>query len=112
MGWSYLKWELNNSLISIDKQNSIGMKQKDLNNWFMYHKIHQLSRLGFTASKIAKYLSLDNRTVKKHLQMSDQEYESYLLKTQSRIKILSPYENFVRDKLQKFPDTSSAQIQA
>ncbi len=86
------------------------MKQKDLINWFMYHKIHHLSRLGFTASKIAKYLLLDCRTVNKHLQMSDQEYERYLSNSQERNKILSSYENFVKDKLQDYPDTSTAQI--
>ena len=55
------------------------MKKKDLNNWIMYHEINKLKRLGFSATKIARYLVLDARTVSKYLQMSEQDYELHLL---------------------------------
>lgn len=86
------------------------MTQKDINNWIMYHEIHQLSRLGFTASRIARHLVLDGRTVRKLLAFSETEYERYLLKGSQRVKLLTPYQDFVREKLQAYPDTSTAQI--
>lgn len=86
------------------------MTTRDLNNWIMYHEIHKLSRLGFSNPKIADYLVLDTRTVKKYLLMSEEDYENHLLKGQYRSKVLSPYETFVRDKLDRFPETSAAQI--
>ena len=86
------------------------MTKKDLNNWIMYYEIHKLKRLGFRAAKIARYLVLDRRTVRKYLQMTEQDYESYLLLFGERNKVLSPYEIFVKDKLIQFQDTSTAQI--
>ena len=86
------------------------MKKKDFKNWIMYHEIHKLARLGFSSRKIARYLVLDIRTVNKHLQMSEDDYEQSLLKTQNRPKILSLYEGYVKDKLVEFPDTSTAQM--
>ena len=86
------------------------MTTRDLNNWIMYHEIHKLNGLGFSNPKIADYLVLDTRTVKKYLLMSEEDYENHLLKGQYRSKVLSPYETFVRDKLDRFPETSAAQI--
>ena len=86
------------------------MTNKHFNNWIMYHEIHRLSRMGFSAQRIANYLVLDSRTVKKQLQMSEQDFEQHLLNTQQRAKILSPYERFISGKLTDFPDTSAAQM--
>ncbi len=86
------------------------MTRKDLNNWIMYHEIHKLKRLGFRAAKIARYLVLDKRTARKYLQMTEQDYERYLLLFGERNKVLSPYETFVKEKLIQFQDTSTAQI--
>lgn len=86
------------------------MTQKDINNWIMYQEIHRLSRLGFSAPKIARYLVLDTRTVKKILAMTDQDYEKSLLKAEQRTKTLTPYESFVHDKLKLYADTSAAQM--
>ncbi len=86
------------------------MTQKDLNNWIMYHQIHDFSRMGFSRARIARYLVLDARTVSKYLGMSEAEYEQFLTNTEQRDKLLSPYEEFVKTKLQKYPETSSAQI--
>ena len=87
------------------------MTKKDLNNWIMYHEIKKLKRCGFSASKIARYLVLDRRTASKYLQMSEQDYELHLLSCGERNKALSAYEPFVKEKLNLYPDTSSAQIQ-
>ncbi len=86
------------------------MTTRDLNNWIMYHEIHKLHRLGFSNPKIADYLVLDTRTVKKYLLMTEEDYEKHLLKGQYRSKVLSPYETFVREKLDQYPETSAAQI--
>ncbi|TDN78455.1 hypothetical protein DET49_1461 [Salegentibacter sp. 24] len=66
------------------------MTTRDLNNWIMYHEIHKFKRLGFSNPKIADYLVLDTRTVKKYLSMSEEDYENHLLKGQYRSKVLSP----------------------
>ena len=86
------------------------MTKKDLNNWIMYHEIHRLYRLGFTQSRIARYLVMDPRTVGKYLKMSEHDMEQYLVKLSQKKKILDPYEHFVKERLSTYPDTSSAQI--
>ena len=86
------------------------MTKKDLNNWIMYHEIHKLKRLGFSTSRIARHLGIDARTVGNRLAMSEDDFEQHLLREQSRNKVLSPYETYVKDKLTQFPDTSAAQI--
>jgi transposase len=86
------------------------MTQKDLNNWIMYHEIHKLNRLGFSAAKIARHLVLDARTTIKYLRMNEQEYEQFLVQSTVRHKTLSAYEKFVSEKLSEFQDSSAAQI--
>lgn len=86
------------------------MTKQDLNNWMMYHEIHRLSRLGFKAARIGRYLGVDRRTVEKRLKMDEQEYEQFLLSRQDRPKKLATYEDFVKSKLEVFEDTSAAQM--
>ncbi len=86
------------------------MNKKHINNWIMYHEIHRLSRMKFSKTKIANYLVLDIRTVSKYLYMNEEEYEQFLIRKSERNKRLSPYESFVVNKLERFPDTSTAQI--
>ncbi len=86
------------------------MTKKNINDWIMYHEIHQLNRLGFSASKIALHLGLDARTVRKRLAMTEAGFEAYLLRLQHRNKVLSVYEDFVINRLRTYPDTSTAQI--
>ena len=86
------------------------MTQKDLNNWIMYHEIHKLKRLGFSAAKIARHLVLDARTTCKYLKMDEQGYEQFLVHSSVRNKILASYEKFIFDKLSEYQDTSTAQI--
>lgn len=86
------------------------MTGKDINNWIMYHEIHQLARLGFKKAKIARHLVVDPRTVGKYLAMSEEDYQRFLTSGSQRNKKLSEYEGFVRDKLIDFPDTPAAQM--
>ncbi len=85
------------------------MTNETIDNWIMYHEIHKLKRLGFSNSRIARYLVIDPRTADRYVCMSEDQYEQYLIKAE-RKKILAPYEAFVEDRLSEFPDTSSAQI--
>lgn len=76
----------------------------------MYHEIHKLKRLGFSNAKIARYLVIDVKTVSKYLLMEEDDFENHLLSNKQRHKVLSDYEEFVKEKLSKFQDTSAAQI--
>lgn len=76
----------------------------------MYHEVHNLSRLGFSQSKIARYLVIDIRTVSRYLNMTENDFEKHLINLSQRKKILSPYESFVCERLKEYPDTSSAQM--
>ena len=86
------------------------MKQKDLNNWIMYHEIHHLSRMGFSNRKTASYLGINARTVAKYLKMDEKAYEQHLLRSVQKSKLLDSYENFVHKKLSQYSDTSAAQM--
>lgn len=86
------------------------MEGQTLNTWIMYHEIQKLDRLGFSKSKIADYLKVNRRTVKKYFDMTEEEFEQFLLQKGSKDKILDPYKDFVLNRLKEYPDTSSAQI--
>jgi transposase len=86
------------------------MTKNELNNWIMYHEIQRLYRLGFTRARIARYLVLDARTVGKYLKMSENDMEQHLIRSSQKRKILGPYENFVKERLTTYQDTSLAQI--
>jgi hypothetical protein len=75
-----------------------------------YFKIHQMDREGQSVSQISKFLVINWRTVKKYLAMSEQEYQDFLVKQSERKKGLLPYEGFVKDRLQRFQETPSAQM--
>ena len=81
-----------------------------LAKFLMYYEIHRLKRGDHSVRKITELLGLNRRTIRKYLSMTEKEYESYLLKGSDRKKELQPYEIFVKERLQLYPDTSSAQI--
>jgi transposase len=81
-----------------------------LSKFMMYYEIKRMNRDGRSISKISEALNCNRRTVKKYLEMEDQEFESFL-KTQSvRGKLLLPYEAFVRERLELYRDTPAAQM--
>jgi transposase len=69
-----------------------------------------MKRDGRSISKISEALNCNRRTVKKYLEMEDQEFESFLSAQSSRGKLLLPYEAFVRDRLEMYRDTPAAQM--
>jgi len=86
------------------------MRKKQMQKWIMYHEIHKQHREGFKPAQIARELGLDRRTVKKYLSMSEDEYLTYIDNQLVRYKVLAPYENFVRTRLELCTDASAAQV--
>jgi transposase len=76
----------------------------------MYYEIQRLDRLGFSKNKIAKHLGINWRTVKKYYAMDEGEFERFLLEKGKKAKILYPYKDFVRSRLEEFPETPAAQL--
>jgi hypothetical protein len=76
----------------------------------MYHQIQQMSRNGWKVAKIAAFLVLNRRTVKKYLLMTEDEFLEYQQSISNRVRELDPYEGFIKVKLEKFSDTSAAQM--
>ena len=75
------------------------MNEKFFNKWIMYHEVHRLHRKGYRPLQISKYLVMDIRTVRKYLAMSEEEYLDFLDRQSHRNKVLAPYEDFVKTRL-------------
>lgn len=83
---------------------------KLMHNLIMYHEIHKLKRQGFKAARIAQYLVMDRRTVKKYLAMNEEEYLDFKHQQLVRSKLLDSHEPYVKSRLEEFPDASAAQV--
>lgn len=81
-----------------------------LAKWIMYHEVHRMHREGYSISKINDLLGLHRKTIRKYLAMSEAEYEALLISQSERRKELDSYEEFVRERLRLFPETSAAQM--
>jgi len=81
-----------------------------MHNLIMYHEIHRLKREGFKAASIARHLVLDRRTVKKYLAMSEEEFMEFKHRQLVRSKVLDSYEEYVKSRLEDFPEASAAQV--
>jgi transposase len=81
-----------------------------LDKFMTYFEIHRLQREGFSLRQISEHLVLNRRTVSRYLSMSEQDYELMLIQQSQRPKILAPYEEFVRQRLENFRDTPAAQM--
>jgi hypothetical protein len=81
-----------------------------LAKFMTYFEIHRLHREGLSVRQISSCLVLNRRTVIRYISMSEQQYESFLVQQSDRKKILLPYEYFVKERLEKFQDTSAAQM--
>jgi transposase len=86
------------------------MNEKFINLWIMYHEIHHQHREGYKPAQISRYLVLDIRTVKKYLAMSEEEYLDFLDRQSHRNKVLAPYEDFIKARLENCEDASAAQV--
>ena len=82
-----------------------------LSKLMTYHEAHKLSREGFSISYISAYLGLNWRTVKRLLSIADdRQYEQFLQDGSIKECLLDRYEDFVKSRLEQYPDTSSAQM--
>lgn len=81
-----------------------------LNKLMMYHQIQQMSRNGWRVTRIAAFLRINRRTVSKYLDMTEEEFLAYQQSIKDRTRELDPYEGFVKIKLEKYPQTSAAQM--
>ena len=81
-----------------------------LTKFMMYYKIHQMHRDACSISQISQYLTVNRRTVKKYLAMNEQAYENFLIQQSERRKELVPYESFIKERLELYQETSSAQM--
>jgi transposase len=76
----------------------------------MYYEIHRMSREGLSVSQISNYLGLNRRTVTRYLSLDEKQYENFLILQSEREKALDAYEGFIKDRLERFRDTSAAQM--
>jgi len=76
----------------------------------MYYEIHKQRREGFKPAQISRKLGLDRRTVRKYLAMSEQEYLDFIHNQSSREKLLVPYEEFIKTRLENCEEASAAQV--
>jgi transposase len=86
------------------------MDKKTIGDWIMYYEVQRLHREGLSYQAIANTLVLNRRTVGKYLAMSEAEYEAFLEKKDTRVKLLDSFELFVKDKLTAHPAASAAQV--
>ncbi|MEO6000052.1 MAG: IS21 family transposase [Chitinophagaceae bacterium] len=86
------------------------MDKKTIGDWIMYYEIQRLQREGLSHSAIASLFVMNRRTVVKYSAMSEAEYEAFLVKRASRVKLLGVYECFVKDRLTAHPAASAAQM--
>jgi transposase len=76
----------------------------------MYHQLQQLDAEGYSVSKISSLMGINRRTVKKYLAMTERQFEAFQNNQSDRKKQLLPYEQFVKEKLETYRDTSAAQM--
>lgn len=86
------------------------MDKKTIGDWIMYHEIKQLLRQGQSFSSVAQITGIDRRSVKKYASMSEAEYSAFLDNKESRVRLLTAYEAFVKDRLLDAPAASAAQV--
>jgi len=84
--------------------------EKFIHKWIMYYEVHHQHLNGMTPSQIASFLVMDTRTVKKLLAMNEQEFIDSQEKLSTRTKKLSPYEDYIKSRLELCLDASSAQV--
>jgi Integrase core domain len=78
--------------------------------WIRYHELHHRHRNGMTPPQIASFMGMDTRTVKKLLEMSEQEYLDFQQHLSTRSKKLAPYEDYIKSRLEQYLEASSAQV--
>lgn len=81
-----------------------------LAKWIMYYEVHRMHREGYSISKINYFLGLHRNTIRKYLSMKEADYEDLLISQSERKKDLDAYQDFVKQRLLLYPETSASQI--
>ncbi len=81
-----------------------------LAKFMLYFQIHRMRQQGHSVSQISHQLELNRRTVKKYLSMDEAQYQAFLSSQSDRKKVLLPYEDFIKERLELYSDTSAAQM--
>ena len=77
----------------------------------MYNKIMNLFRDGLSKSAISRQTGYDRKTIRKYLSMTEDELEGLLEQIKHRTHKLAPYEDFVRQRIEKYQYCTSAQVE-
>ena len=68
----------------------------------MYHEIRRLRQVEhFSIQRIADQLSINFRTVKKILGLTEEDYDIFIEKKWAKVRHLDPYRDFILSYLQK-----------
>ena len=82
-------------------------KQTDL--IIMYYEIKRLRNdEKLSIQRIADFLGMNFRTVRKYLEMPENEFEVYMTTIGDRPYIMDPYKQFIINYLNEYPDTPAA----
>ena len=79
-------------------------------NMNIYVRIQELKRHHFKKLQIAKELKIDVKTVRKYYNMTDKDYARYITESAERYRAMAKYDSFLVEKLEKYPDVTSAQL--
>ncbi|MDD4257983.1 MAG: IS21 family transposase [Bacteroidales bacterium] len=87
------------------------MEAKTLKRITMYHEIHRLRHVEhLSIQRIADHLSMNFRTVKSMLDMTEEEFISYLETKGHKSFMLDPYREFIVSYIKKYEDIPSSVI--
>jgi hypothetical protein len=87
------------------------MEAKKIHLITMYHEIHRLRNVEhLSIQRIANHLSINFRTVKAYLDMTEEDFEHFLESKSRKPFILDPYREFIVSYLKKYEDIPSSVI--
>ncbi len=78
---------------------------------YMWYKVKELHEKGLNKSQISRETQLDRATVRKYLQMSEDEFHNWISTSRNLPLKLSKYLPFVKKELEFCPYLSAAQIE-
>ena len=77
----------------------------------MWYKVHELNQKDYSKSRISRETGLDRTTVRRYLQMTENEFHNWISNPRKMPLKLSIYTDFVRKELEGCPELSAAQIE-
>ncbi|TYQ15292.1 UNVERIFIED_CONTAM: transposase [Acetivibrio alkalicellulosi] len=84
------------------------MKKEE--GWLMYTEINKFKNMGLNKSQIARRLLISRPTLNKYLNMSPEEFESYVCEVRERRKKADSFKEDIVCWLKEFPEISASQM--